>query len=657
MVGQMKLDLRTKLSQEVLIGDGAMGTYLYHLGFPVGICFEEFNLIQPDVIREVHQQYIQAGANLLETNTFSANYFKLSKFGLEDKVNEINRAAVRIAKQAAIEAGQDVYVAGAVGSIRGGKRIDLTAKELGLYYEQQMSALLSEQVDALLLETFYDLEEIRIALKKARLLTDIPVICQFAVDQIGRTLDGYSIDEAYKILTQEGADVLGFNCHSGPKGIMSVLERLQEPPQVPYSIFPNAGLAEYIDGEYVYGATAQYFGDTALELVQHGVRLIGGCCGTTPEHIAKIAQSLDGYVPIPLSQIQERFKRQKEKIEHEQALVSRVEVKGKVALDCACGSHIDSSKEGIHNYDSLTIVDLVKERHTVIVELDPPRDLNIGRFMNGASALKEAGADAVTLADNSLAVTRMSNMALGHLVQAQTGVRPIVHIACRDRNLIGTQSHMMGFDALGIHHVLAVTGDPARFGDLPGASSVYDMTSFEMIRMIKQLNEGVGFSGNPLKQNAKFVVGTAFNPNVKHLDKAVQRLEKKIAAGADYVMTQPVYDVKLIEQIKIVTAHLNIPVFIGIMPLASGKNAEYLHNEVPGIHLSDQIRDRMSGLQGEAGRQVGIDIAKELIDVAIQHFKGIYLITPFMFYEINVILTKYINQKVGKSVINMKQKV
>lgn len=660
MVGQMKLDLRTKLSQEVLIGDGAMGTYLYHLGFPVGISFEEFNLVQPDVIRGVHQQYIQAGANLIETNTFSANYFKLSKFGLEDKVNEINRAAVKLARQAAVEAKQDVYVAGAVGSIRGGKRIDLSSKELGLYYEQQMSALLSEQVDALLLETFYDLEEIRIALKKARLLTDIPVICQFAVDQVGRTLDGHSIDEAYEILRQEGADVLGFNCHSGPKGIMSVLERLNEPPQVPYSIFPNAGLAEYVDGEYVYGATPQYFGDTALELVQFGVRLIGGCCGTTPEHIAKIAQKLDSYVPIPLLQIQENFRQQKEK-EREKELAeassTSIEVRGEViASGCACGNHGEFSDCGNHHSEP-TLVDLVKERHTVIVELDPPRDLNIGKFMAGASALKEAGVDAVTLADNSLAVTRMSNMALGHLVQAQTGLRTMVHIACRDRNLIGTQSHMMGFDALGIHHVLAVTGDPARFGDLPGASSVYDMTSFEMIRMIKQLNEGVGFSGNPLKQNAKFVVGTAFNPNVKHLDKAVQRLEKKIEAGADYVMTQPVYDVKLIEQIKIVTAHLNVPVFIGIMPLASGKNAEYLHNEVPGIQLSQQIRHRMSGLQGEVGRQVGIDIAKELLDVAIQHFKGIYLITPFMFYEMNVILTKYINQKVERSTTDKKQTV
>lgn len=630
MVGQMNIDLRTKLSQEVLVGDGAMGTYLYHLGFPVGISFEEFNLIQPDVIRDVHKRYIQAGSELLETNTFSANYFKLSKFGLEDKVNEINRAAVRLAKEAA---GGNAYIAGAVGSIRGGKRIELTAKELGLYYEQQMSALLSEQVDALLLETFYDLEEMRIALTKARLLTDIPVICQFAVDQVGRTLDGFSIQEAYHVLIEEGADVLGFNCHSGPKGIMSVMEKLQGPLHAPLSVYPNAGLAEYVDGEYVYGATPEYFGETALDFAQFGVRLIGGCCGTTPEHIAKISKKLEGYVPLPLSEIQ-IISDSSDEVDS-----SRIEVTDEAISGCACGGH-----------DEPTLVDLVKTRHTVIVELDPPRDLDIGKFMAGANALKEAGVDSVTLADNSLAVTRMSNMALGHLVKAQTGLRPMVHIACRDRNLIGTQSHMMGFDALGINHVLAVTGDPARFGDLPGASSVYDMTSFEMIRMIKQLNEGVAFSGNPLKQRAKFVVGAAFNPNVKHLDKAVQRLEKKIVAGADYVMTQPVYDVKLIKDIKEATAHLEVPLFIGIMPLASGKNAEYLHNEVPGIQLSQEIRKRMDGLQGEAGRMEGIEIAKELLDVAVQHFKGIYLITPFMFYEMNVSLMNYIKQKISGSV-------
>ncbi|MDF2960127.1 MAG: bifunctional homocysteine S-methyltransferase/5,10-methylenetetrahydrofolate reductase protein, partial [Paenibacillus sp.] len=232
----------------------------------------------------------------------------------------------------------------------------------------------------------------------------------------------------------------------------------------------------------------------------------------------------------------------------------------------------------------------------------------------------------------------------------QTGLRPLIHIACRDRNMIGTQSHMMGLHALGIDHVLAVTGDPARFGDLPGSSSVYDLTSFEIIRMIKQLNEGIAFSGKPLKKKANFIVGAAFNPNVKYLDKAVQRLERKIEAGTDYIMTQPVYDAELIEKIYEATKHLSIPIFIGIMPLASGGNAEYLHNEVPGIQLSDEVRGRMGTLKGEEGRAMGVQIAKELLDTAMRYFNGIYLMTPFLSYDMTVQLTNYVWEKSGRSI-------
>ncbi|WP_188539369.1 bifunctional homocysteine S-methyltransferase/methylenetetrahydrofolate reductase [Paenibacillus segetis] len=627
----MMLDLRKAWDNNVLVGDGAMGTYLYQLGFPVGISFEEFNLLRPEVIGDVHRHYIEAGAQLIETNTFSANSYKLSKFGLESKVDEINRAAVRIARKAA---GNRAYIAGAVGSIRGGKRSDVSVRELDMFFEEQISALLTEGVDAILFETFYDLEEMRIALGRARKLTDIPAICQFAVDQVGRTLDGYSIQDAFGILRQDGADVFGFNCHSGPKGIMSVMKKLDGPLDIPLSVYPNAGLADYVDGEYIYGATPNYFGECALPFADLGARLIGGCCGTTPEHIASIARTLQKYVPTPLSEGRE--------LPQVQASVVLAE-RGQQAEKVSNGRDTDVP----------SIVETVKERHTVIVELDPPRDLDITKFMKGAAALKEAGVDALTLADNSLAVTRMSNMALGHLVQSQLGIRPLIHIACRDRNLIGTQSHMMGFDALGIDHVLAVTGDPARFGDLPGASSVYDLTSFEIIRMIKQLNEGIGFSGKPLKQKAKFVVGAAFNPNVKYLHKAVERLEKKIASGADYIMTQPVYDPALIVEIKKATAHLDIPIFIGIMPLASGKNAEYLHNEVPGIQLPENVRKRIEGLQGAEGREMGVEIAKELLDTAMEHFNGIYLMTPFMFYEMNVALMNYVTEKSKRNVSHL----
>ncbi|MEC0243547.1 bifunctional homocysteine S-methyltransferase/methylenetetrahydrofolate reductase [Paenibacillus dokdonensis] len=617
----MKPDLRKALDTQVLVGDGAMGTFLYQMGFPVGISYEELNLTSPEVIRDVHRRYMEAGAQVLETNTFSANFDKLSKYGLESKVNEINRAGVRIAREAAGEYG---YVVGAVGSIRGGKRTNVSTGELKKYFEQQLQVLLSEGVDGILLETFYDVEELALALSIARRLTTAPVICQFAVEDVARTLDGYTMPEAFRIMQQEGADVIGFNCRTGPNGIMGAMKTLDGHLPAPMSVYPNAGVADYVDGEYQYGAGPEYFGQMAVKFADLGAHIIGGCCGTTPAHIAAIAGALEGYTP-PVFVYEPIPEQTAPLVIHE---------------------HLPQEENEEKTEPNL--VDLAKQRHTVIVELDPPRDLDIVKFMQGAERLKQAGADALTLADNSLAVTRMSNMALGHLVQAQTGLRPLVHIACRDRNLIGTQSHMMGFDALGIDHVLAVTGDPARFGDLPGSSSVYDLTSFEIIRMIKQLNEGISFSGKPLKQKAKFVVGAAFNPHGKHLHKAVARLERKIAAGADYIMTQPVYDPELIRAVKEATSHLETPIFMGIMPLASGRNAEYLHNEVPGIQLSEDVRGRMAGLEGEEGRAMGVQIAKELLDVAMDHFNGIYLMTPFMLYEMSAQLIEHVWARSGR---------
>lgn len=615
----MKPDLRSKWTDSVIIGDGAMGTYLYQLGFPVGISYEELNLIRPHIIEDVHRQYVNAGAQMIETNTFSANYDRLSKYGLEDKVDEINRAGVRIARAAA---GDQAYVVGSVGAIRNGKRTNIPRSELRQYFRQQVSSLLDEGVDGILLETFFEVEELAIALRQVRKLTDIPVMCQLTVEDAIRTLDGFALPDAFALLTDAGADMVGLNCRVGPNGTLHALEAIQGKVSLPLSVYPDAGVADYVDGEYRYGASPAYFGQRSVRFAELGARVIGGCCGTTPEHIAAIARALEGYTPETL----------------DFSNVQKPTPQISVTIENAIMDESDRNGEDVPP----TLVDLVRERPTVIVELDPPRDLDITRFLKGAAALKEAGVDALTLADNSLAVTRMSNMALGHIVQREAGIRPLIHIACRDRNMIGSQSHMMGFDALGIDHVLAVTGDPSKFGDLPGASSVYDMTSFDMIKMIKQLNEGIAFSGKPLKQRAKFVVGAAFNPNVKYLDKAVVRLEKKIAAGADYIMTQPVYDVQLIADIREATKHLDIPIFIGIMPLASGRNAEYLHNEVPGIQLSDEVRGRMAGLEGEEGRATGVVIAKELLDVAMEHFNGIYIMTPFMFYDMSVQLTEYI---------------
>ncbi|MFS1513281.1 bifunctional homocysteine S-methyltransferase/methylenetetrahydrofolate reductase [Chengkuizengella sp. SCS-71B] len=611
----MKPDLRELLKNNIITGDGAMGTYLYNLGFPVGISYEEFNMIRPDVIADVHRKYYEAGARLIETNTFTANREKLSKYGLENEVNAINRAGVDIARSAV---GEDAYVVGAIGSIRAGRRNNIATEQLKKDFEEQVDALLSGIVDGFILETFFDLDEAIIPIQIIRSKSDLPIICQFAIEDAGRTSDGFSISEAFHQVREQGADIVGLNCRSGPNLMLRTLENVSLIEEVPLSVFPNAGIPDYVDGEYTYMASPEYFAQSALRFAKLGAKIIGGCCGTTPEHVSAITDALKGFDPqhhIPLP-----TRPTKDSIVHHKTSVF---------------NNIIEEKEP-------SIVEIVKQRHTVIVELDPPRDLDISKFMSGAEALKEVGADAVTMADNSLAVTRMSNLALGQIIKEEYDVRPLVHIACRDRNLIGSQTHMMGLHALGIDHVLAVTGDPARFGDLPGSSSVYDTTSFEMIRMIKQLNEGISFSGRPLKQKANFVVGAAFNPNVKHLDKAIERLERKIEAGADYIMTQPVYDPKLIKDIYEATKHLKTPIFIGVMPLASERNAEYLHNEVPGIQLSDEVRKRMAGLSGEEGRREGVEIAKELLDVAVSYFKGIYLITPFMFYKMTAELTQYV---------------
>jgi len=350
---------------------------------------------------------------------------------------------------------------------------------------------------------------------------------------------------------------------------------------------------------------------------------VGGCCGTTPEHIKAIAEALADLHPV-------------------------MRVNPSLIID---EQRIQAYQ--LRTRQKETIVELVRKRHTVIVELDPPKDLDTEEFLRGCQELQKAGVDAVTLADNSLANVRVSNLALGAIMKSQ-GIEPLLHIACRDRNLIGQQSNLMGLHALGIDQVLVITGDPSRFGDLPGASSVFDVNSFDLIRLTKQLNEGISFSGRPLKQKADFVVGAAFNPHVRQIEAAVKRLERKAAAGADYVMTQPVYDEATIRQIYEVTKQLSIPIFIGIMPLTSQRNAEFLHNEVPGIRLSPESLARMRGLQGTAARQEGIDMSKELIDAAMQYFNGIYLITPFNYYEMTVELARYVQSKSRQASLTQK---
>jgi len=611
----MKSSLLEHLKSSLLVGDGAIGTMLYAGDVPLGVCYDEINRSQPNLVRSIHEEYVAAGAEFLETNTFGANRLSLAKHNLEHHVEEINRSGVELARQAA---GDLAYVAGAVGPARGMLHQELSQEDYAQAYTEQITALAAAHPDAIILETFLKLQDLLTALEACRSVCDLPVICQLAVDQYGKTDDAFEVTDAFRQLRDRGADVVGINCRSGPKGLLDALSMVPLEEGLILSAFPNAGSPVYIDGRFFYAATPEYFSGSAIRLRDQGVRLIGGCCGTTPEHIRSMAHAL----------------------KDQQVVTSKKVVRIEVRRPPVQAVQLPTPPQ------APTIVDLVRQRVTTIVELDPPRNLDFSAVVRGAQALKDAGADAITMADNSLAVTRISNMAIGQIVKQEVGLRPFLHISCRDSNLVGMQSHLLGLHALGIDHVLAVTGDPVKFGDQPGAGNVYDISSFELIRLIKQMNEGLAFSGRPLGGKTNFTVAAAFDPNGDNLDRRIKRLEKKIDAGADMIMTQPIFDPRQAKQLYAATKHLDFPIFLGVMPLVSTGNTEFLHNEVPGFVVTDDARARMARFgRGKKARREGIAIAREIMDAVLEYFNGLYLITAFNRYPMTVELTRHANGK------------
>ena len=608
----MSTSLLDHLHSSLLVADGASGTMLYARGVPMEVCFDEINQSQPDLIRQIHEEYVDAGARLIETNTFGANALSLSKYNLEGQAETLNARGVEIARKAA---GSRAYVAGAVGPARGLPEQEYTEADYRRVYREQISAIAEGGADAVILETFLRLDELQGALATCRDVCDLPVICQLAVDQYGQTDDGFGVVEAFDQLRAAGADVVGVNCRSGPKGLLDALAPVPLAENLVLSAFPNAGSPVYVDGRFIYEATPEYFASSALRLRDQGVRLIGGCCGTMPEHVCAMAQALEG----------------REVVTRKKVVPVEVQSPTRTVRPVQTPPAAEP-----------TIVELVRKRVTVIVELDPPRDLDHEPIVRGAKALKAAGADALTMADNSLAVTRISNMAVGQIVKEEAGIRPLLHITCRDRNLASLQSQVLGLHALGIDHVLAVTGDPVKFGDQPGASNVYDVSSFELIRLIKRMNEGVGFSGRTLNGKTGFTVAAAFDPNGPNLERRIRRLERKIEAGADMIMTQPLFDRCQARALHEATQNTSVPILPGVMPLVSDGNTEFLHNEVPGFVVPDEIRARMARAgRGRKARREGIAIAKEIIESVLTYFNGLYLITPFNRYPMTVELTKY----------------
>ena len=619
----MNISLLEHLGSSMLVADGAIGTMLYARGVPMEVCFDEINESQPDLIRKIHEEYVDAGARLIETNTFGANALSLSKYNLEDQAESLNVRGVEIAREAA---GSRAYVAGAVGPARGLPHREYTEADYTRVYREQVSALATGEADAIILETFLRLDDLKRALAVCKEVCGLPVICQLAVDQYGQTDDGFGVVEAFDQLRAAGADVVGVNCRSGPKGLLDALAPVPLREGLVLSAFPNAGSPVYVDGRFIYEATPEYFATSALRLRDQGVRLIGGCCGTMPEHVRAMAQALED----------------REIVTRKKVLPIEVRVPARAAGP----ARPDPAPPAVEP----SIVELVKERVTVIVELDPPRDLDHELSVRGASALKAAGADALTMADNSLAVTRISNMAVGQIVKEEAGIRPLLHITCRDRNLASLQSQVLGLHALGIDHVLAVTGDPVKFGDQPGASNVYDVSSFELIRLIKRMNEGVSFSGRALNGRTAFTVAAAFDPNGPNLERRVRRLERKVEAGADMIMTQPLFDRRQAKQLYEATRDAGVPILPGVMPLVSDGNTEFLHNEVPGFVVPDDVRARMARAgRGRKARREGVAIARELIESVLTHFNGLYLITPFNRYPMTVELTEFALQATARN--------
>lgn len=597
--------LLNHLKNNVLVADGAMGTILYSEGLDT--CPEAYNLTHPNKVERIHRSYIEAGADVIQTNTYGANFEKLKVFGLEHKVKEIHKAAVQIAKRAA---NKETFILGTVGGFRGIKQEDLSLSTIQYHTDNQIDTLIEEGVDGLLFETYYDLDELTSVITATRQKYDIPIIAQLTASNTNYLVDGTEINEALKHLIECGANVVGLNCHHGPHHMQRSFSHIELPEHAYLSCYPNASLLDIENSEFKYSNNAKYFGDVAQELINEGVRLIGGCCGTTPEHISYIKESVKNLKPI----------------------------KNKKVIPIHRTINTNAKRTLKQNLTSK-----VKQRPTVIVELDTPKHLDTELFFENIGKLDEAHIDAVTLADNSLATVRVSNIAAASLIKQRYEIEPLVHITCRDRNLIGLQSHLLGLSLIGVSEILAITGDPSKVGHLPGATNVYDVNSKGLTELALRFNQGINVDGDALKKHTNFNIAGAFDPNVRKLDGAVKRLEKKVAAGMSYFITQPVYSKEKIKEVYEATKHLDTPLFIGIMPIASYNNALFLHNEVPGIKMSEDVLNQFKAVKDdkEKTKELSLRLSKELIDTVHEYFNGLYLITPFQRIDYSLELAAY----------------
>jgi len=587
-----------EIDHRVLVCDGGMGTMLYSKGVFVNRCFESLNLSEPDLVAEVHLNYVRAGADVLETNTFGANRIKLAAFGLSEKVRAINIAGARTARHAARD---QAYVAGAIGPL--GIRIEPWGKtgvdEAEEYFREQVSALLEGPVDLFILETFRDLNEMGAAIAAVRSLCKLPIVAQMAIEDHGSTLDGTPPEKFGPELVRRGAHVVGVNCSVGPAAMLETVERLAATTDVPLSAQPNAGKPRHIEGRTIYLSSPEYMASYARRFSSKGVRLVGGCCGTTPEHIRQIKLAVGSASAAP------------------RAGTARV---SPVAVGEPTVSPVPRERKSRLAYA------MAHGTFVHLVELTPPRGHEFFPTIEEARTLKIHGVDAINIPDGPLAAARMSAISMAVLIEQQAGIETVLHYACRDRNLLGMESDLLGAHAMGIRNLLLVTGDPPRRGDYAFATGVYDVDSIGLTNVVNRLNQGVDIGGEALTRQTAYYIGVAVNPTALNLDDEVRRFEFKVEAGAEFAITQAVFDLDAFDAFIKRVAHLQVPIIAGLWPFDSLLNAEFLANEVPGVRVPDEYLRRMRAVEpGDAAAAEGVAIAREIAANVRERVQGVQL--------------------------------
>ncbi|HWC98593.1 MAG TPA: bifunctional homocysteine S-methyltransferase/methylenetetrahydrofolate reductase [Candidatus Sulfopaludibacter sp.] len=607
LTGSRAQEFRDQLTRRVMVADGAMGTMLYSRGVFINRCFDELNLSQPDLVKQIHLEYAKAGAEILETNTFGGSRPRLAAFGMAEKLKAINQAGVRLAREAAKDGA---YVAGAVGPL--GVRIEplgpTSFAEARAAFREQMEALVEAGVDLLILETFANLDELREAVMAAREVAgpDLTVIAQVTIDDFGHLPGGTDPETFTRLMDSWPVDVIGLNCSVGPKTTLETIEQMVSFTTKPISAMPNAGLPMRVEGRNIYLCSPEYMAQYARRMLWAGVKIVGGCCGTTPDHIKLICSETRSLQPL-----QKKLS----------VTVDEPEARSQALPPVAMAA---KSKLGAK---------IAEGKFVSFVEILPPRGVDASREIDGARSCAAAGIDCINVPDGPRASARMSAQVTCQLIQAEAGIEAVNHFCCRDRNILGIQSELLGTHKVGVRNLICITGDPPRMGAYPDATAVFDVDAIGLVNIVRNLNHGLDIGGNPMGSQTALLIGVGANPGALNMDEEIRRFEWKVEAGAEYVVTQPVFDLDLLEKFLRRIEHVKIPVICGIWPLTSYRNAEFMVNELR-VPVPEEFLARMRSVDSaEKARDEGVAIAREMTARVRRMVEGVQLSAPFGRYQ------------------------